>query len=181
MNYLLHLPGWNALHPLVIHFPIVLLLVAPLFIVAGFFLSKEKKRFALVTALLLMAAGTCGTYLAQATGEAAQEIVQKTPQIRAVLEHHEESAETTTIVFSVLSGVFAVMVLVPTFLRWEPSPILHRMLSLVFLMSYVAGTMVLVNTAHGGGRLVHELGIHASAPVSPQTANAAAPNDFDRD
>jgi uncharacterized membrane protein len=42
MNYLLHLPGWNALHPLVIHFPIVLLLIAPLFIVASFFLSKEK-------------------------------------------------------------------------------------------------------------------------------------------
>jgi hypothetical protein len=48
-------------------------------------------------------------------------------------------------------------------------------------MSYLAGTMVLINTAHGGGRLVHELGIHANTPVSPQSANAATPNDVDRD
>lgn len=115
--------------PLVIHFTIVLLLVAPLFIVANFFLSKGEGR----------------------------------------------------LVFSVLSGVLAVMVLAPKFLRREPSRILNRMFSLVFLMSHVAGTMVLISTAHGGGRLVHELGIHASAPVSPQAAHAAAPNDVDRD
>ena len=37
-------PTWDSLHPLIIHFPIALLLVCPLFILIGAFLSAEKGR-----------------------------------------------------------------------------------------------------------------------------------------
>ena len=35
-------PNWSELHPLVIHFPIALLLVAPLFVIAGVILAPPK-------------------------------------------------------------------------------------------------------------------------------------------
>lgn len=47
-----------------------------------------------------------------------------------------------------------------------------------FLAFYLAGTMVLANTAHQGGRLVHELGVRAagfSAPQPGQSQPTSAP------
>ena len=49
---------------------------------------------------------------------------------------------------------------------------------LVFLLFYAAGTVVLVNTAHNGGRLVHEFGVHAglmqaTAPAGGTEAGGA--------
>jgi uncharacterized membrane protein len=38
------LPTWQAIHPLIVHFPIALLLVAPLFIVIGT-LRKPDRGF----------------------------------------------------------------------------------------------------------------------------------------
>jgi uncharacterized membrane protein len=36
------IPSWEGLHPLIIHFPIVLLLIAPFLILIGAFLPREK-------------------------------------------------------------------------------------------------------------------------------------------
>jgi hypothetical protein len=44
---------------------------------------------------------------------------------------------------------------------------------LVFLAVYSVGIVYLVNTAHAGGRLVHEFGVHAMHPA--QSANAGVP------
>ena len=65
------IPSWDALHPLVIHFPIALLLVVPFLIVVGALVPPERGRAILYVALALMIAGTLGTFLAVATGEAA--------------------------------------------------------------------------------------------------------------
>ena len=65
------IPSWEGLHPLVIHFPIVLLLVAPLLVLVGALLKPEKGRQVLYVALALLIAGTLSTFLATATGEAA--------------------------------------------------------------------------------------------------------------
>ena len=58
MQTLPPIPAWTELHPLVIHFPIALLLVAPLFIVAGIIVNPQKGRPFLVVALSLMVLGT---------------------------------------------------------------------------------------------------------------------------
>ena len=72
MQTLPPIPAWTELHPLVIHFPIALLLVAPLFIVAGIIANPQKGRPFLVVALSLMVLGTVGTVLAVATGASSR-------------------------------------------------------------------------------------------------------------
>jgi uncharacterized membrane protein len=161
------LPSWDALHPLVIHFPIALLLVVPFLIVVGALRPPEKGQIILYVALALMIAGTLGTFLALATGEAAGKIAERTPQIDAVLERHEELAEATRISFFVLTVVFAAILLVPRILGKVSGRLISTALPLVFLLFYAAGMLLLTNTAHNGGRLVHEFGVKAAVTSSP--------------
>ncbi len=161
MQALPPIPSWSELHPLVIHFPIALLMVAPLFIIAGILMNPHKGRPFLIAAFCLMLLGTAGTFLAIATGEAAGEVAERTAAMSAVLERHEDLAETTRIIFSVLTVIFATILFLPRLLKRETTMAVARILPLAFLLFYGAGTVVLVNTAHNGGRLVHELGIHA--------------------
>ncbi|HLH09107.1 MAG TPA: DUF2231 domain-containing protein [Terriglobales bacterium] len=174
------LPDWSGLHPLVIHFPIALLLIAPLFVLVGALLKPEKGRAFLIAALVLMAIGTCGTYLAVATGEAAGKIAERTPEINAVLEHHEELAERTRASFTVLTIIFAAILFVPGFFHRESNRAVSTILPLVFIVLYGVGALFLANTAHNGGRLVHEFGVKAlvaSSPVPASNANAEGDSD----
>ncbi len=167
------IPGWNELHPLVIHFPIALLLVAPLFILAGSLMIGGKGRAFLIAAFFLMLLGTAGTYLAIETGEAAAEVAHRTPVMSAVLEQHEDLAQTTRIIFTALCIIFAVLLFLPRALKREGSPAVSRVLPLAFLLFYAGGAVVLVNTAHNGGRLVHEFGIHAGLAQTNAPATAS--------
>ena len=172
------IPAWDALHPLIVHFPIALLLVAPLFILIGSLLEPEKGRVYLVAALILMALGTSAVFVALETGEAAAKLAERTPAINAVLEHHEQLAETTRVVFSVLTLIFAAILLLPRVLRRSSGWPVSRALPLVFLVLYGAGMLLLVNTAHNGGRLVHEFGVRAMVePGAQPPATAAAERD----
>jgi uncharacterized membrane protein len=153
------IPSWQAIHPLIVHFPIALLLTAPLFIVIGV-LRKSKDCFAfLLVALILMALGTASTFVAASSGEAAGELAYKAPTVKAVLEQHEELAEVTEIAFSALTVIFAAILFVPRLLRRERNHVISTVLPLVFLVFYATGAISLLNTAHQGGRLVHELGV----------------------
>jgi len=87
-----------------------------------------------------------------------------------VLKQHEELAQTTGLLFLVLTVVFTALLLVPRVLRLELSRTLSTALFLAFLVLYSTGVLFLVNTAHQGGRLVHELGVRAPVAPSGQTA-----------
>ncbi len=170
------IPAWNALHPLIVHFPIALLLVAPLFVVLGGLLDVRtpgRGRAFLVTALLLLALGTAATFVAVETGEAAGKLTDRTEALSAVLERHESLAETTRLVFSALTVMLAAILLVPRVFRRELPRAAATGLLGAFVVFYSAGAVVLANTAHNGGRLVHELG--ARAVVAPVATAAALP------
>ena len=168
------IPSWDALHPLIVHFPIALLLVAPLFVVLGGILELRvtgRGRPYLVAALVLLALGTVATFVAIATGEAAGKLTDRTEALSAVLERHESLAETTRLVFSVLTVTLAAILLVPRAFRRELPRIATAGLLAAFVVSYSAGAVLLANTAHNGGRLVHELG--ARAFMAPTATSAA--------
>ncbi len=160
------LPSWHGLHPLVVHFPIALLLTAPLFVALGALRGREGKSL-LVSALVLMALGTISTFRAVATGEAAGRIADRTPEINAVLERHEELAEATRITFSILTVVFAAIVVAPSVFRRIPPRLVSSALPFLCLLFYAGAALLLANTAHNGGRLVHDLGVKALVAATP--------------
>jgi uncharacterized membrane protein len=165
------IPSWDGLHPLIIHFPVALLLVAPIFVVLGV-LFKESGRGFLAAALILMVLGTASAYLAVETGEAAGELADRSPEINPVLLNHQKLAERTRLVFTALTVVFAALLLVPALLKREPKRPLALVLYSLFLLLYAGGTLVLANTAHNGGRLVHEFGVRALIAPAPAKGSA---------
>lgn len=169
------IPSWDALHPMIVHFPIALLLVAPILVILGLLLPRQSKGL-FISAVVLMALGTISTYLAVSTGEAAGEIAEKTAGLERVLETHEGLAETTRLIFTALTIIFAAIVFAPSLFKRSLTRNTSIALNVAFLLFYSAGGLVLVNVAHEGGRLVHEFGVRAKTPT-PTTATTSKPSD----
>ena len=161
------IPSWDALHPVIVHFPIALLLVAPLLILLAIFLPKNGRTM-LVSAFILMALGTLGAWVAVSTGEAASELAEQVVTAKAALENHEELAETTRTVFTALTIIFGVILFAPGFFKKEFSRKIVIALNIGFLLFYSAGTILLINTGYQGGKLVHEFGIRAGTSSTAQ-------------
>ncbi len=177
------LPAWNELHPLVIHFPIALLIVAPLFVLLAFAL-KSARRWLGAAALLLMALGTVGAFVAVETGEAAAKAHHFEPRVEAVVEQHADLAEDVRDLFTGLTVAYAVLLLLPPALRRFEGPTATVVLHGVFLLAYVVCLVVLVNAADLGGQLVHRYGVRgiisAGAPSGDhggQSPVAPAPTE----
>jgi uncharacterized membrane protein len=171
------IPTWDAFHPLIIHFPIALLLIAPIFIVVGAVLTPAKGRSYLIAAMILLLVGTASIFVAVETGEAAGKLAERTPAIEQVLETHQSLAERTRAVFSVLSIIFFALLAVPWSMKRADTRLTTTILPLAFLVLYSAGALLLVNTAHNGGRLVHEFGVRAMVASPPANADAALPTE----
>lgn len=174
---MLHLPPWptwDSLHPLIIHFPIALLLLSPLFILISAVLSPAKGRPYMGAALLTLVLGTCSLFIAVSTGHAASDLAERGGAVDAVLEMHESLASKTQIVFAGLSVILLGIFAVPKIVRREEDRIFSTLLPLAFLSLYSVGILFVVNTAHAGGRLVHEFGIHAMVPATSEQSLPAS-------
>lgn len=166
------LPPFDGAHPLVVHFPIAILLTVPLFLVLGLVLPARTSQFA-TAALILMLVGTLGTVLAVRTGEASEENAERVPAAHDTLERHEELGERTRLVFIILTAIFAAVVFGRRKLPSRIVPIVH----FAFLLAYGGGLLVLAKTSHQGGLLVHHFGVQA--PVAGAPADLAAPTTSD--
>ena len=154
------IPSWDALHPGMSHFPIVLLLVAPVFLIIA--LMSEKRRTGMLSmALWFLLAGTVGVYLAAATGDSAKELAPKTPEIVKAVEHHEDMGAIVRVVFTVLTVLLGALRYGPAMLKKEPGPKMLAVLIVVLLLIYLVAAILLFDAAHSGALLVHKLGVHA--------------------
>jgi uncharacterized membrane protein len=157
-------PPWDGLHPLVVHFPVALLLVAPLLVVLSLVVRRHATGIS-IAAFVLMLLGVAGAVVAVSTGEAAGELVERTDAISKTLERHAELAETARTVFAVLLLVYGIILCVPAAWRRVRKEDLPGgtvvAAKLVFLAVYAACTLILANTAHLGGVLVHTHGVRA--------------------
>lgn len=175
------IPSWDGLHPVIIHFPIALLMVVPIIILIGLLMPKNGRTF-LVSAFVLMLIGTVATYVAVSTGEAAGELAEQMNNVEAVLEQHEELAETTRTVFTALTAIFGVILFAPMLFKKELSRAILIPLNLAFLLFYGSGVVLLMNTAHQGGILVHQLGVHAvMGPTAQNNGTPTKAKDDDDD
>jgi uncharacterized membrane protein len=177
------MPTWDSLHPLIIHFPIALLLLSPLFVLMSAVLRPPSGRPYMIAALIILLLGTGSLFIAASSGEAAAELAERGGGMDAVLQAHEGLASTTRIVFSGLSVVLLGIFLLPLLPRYSESRVASTYLPIAFLALYLVGGVLLVNTAHAGGRLVHEFGVHAMIPGPSDESPAAqqSPNKADAD
>ncbi|MGA8043967.1 MAG: DUF2231 domain-containing protein [Terracidiphilus sp.] len=175
------IPPWDALHPLVIHFPIALLLLSPLFILIGSVLAPPKGQPYRIAGLIILMLGTIGLFVAASTGEAAGELAERGGGVDAVLSAHEHLAEQTRIFFAGLSVILLGMTVLPGVLRRQETRLSSTFMPLAFLILYSVGILFLVNTAHAGGRLVHEFGVHAVLPAEAGPAIESAAVGTERD
>jgi uncharacterized membrane protein len=163
------LPPWNGAHPEIVHFPIALLITAPIFVLLALFLPSRRKAFAL-SALILMGLGAIGAIVAVEAGEAGEENAKRIPAAIQTLHEHQELGERTRNVFIALTIVFGVTVVAERRLA-RALPAIY----VAFLVLYMGGLLVLVNAAHRGGLLVHYYGAHAPIRGAPAAASTGSP------
>ena len=149
---------WGSLHPVIVHVPVALLFIAPLFILMGLVFQKSSKAF-YISALILLLAGTFGIYLAASTGEHASEYLKPNPETLKTLELHDRLGGIMRIDFTVLTSTFLTYLLSLSFLGRKFGPQTHRLALILFLIIYACHLVLLFNTAHQGGKLVHLHGI----------------------
>jgi uncharacterized membrane protein len=151
-------PPFEGMHPLVVHLPIGVLVLIPLFILLAIVFKHNTKYFTLSTSLLAWI-GTIGAIIAVITGHAAYDVAPRSEDINKLLLNHMYLAELTRnlfIVFSVLYTVFSYLLF-----KDKVKPSLALIVQLVFLAFIGICVLALVNTGHQGARLVHEFGIQS--------------------
>lgn len=176
------LPAWDGLHPLIVHFPIALIMVAPIFVILSMIFRKSTMQLA-VCALVLMTLGTVGSMVAVSTGEATAELNENIPSAEAAIEEHEELAETTQTMLIVVTLVYALIVVAPLVYKKVLDPVPSIVLNAAFLILFAVAASYLANTAHQGGVLVHTYGVHANlgTPATPVSGEGGESGDEDDD
>ena len=154
------------LHPLIVHFPIALAVLAPLvalYLVGSFWWRRELPgswpALPVVLALVLL-----GGFVAARTGEAEEERVE--PFVgEAALEAHEELAES---LIPIAGAVLAIAVAVPLMRRRRA---LCAGLAVLALLGCLALAALTAGIGHSGGELVYAEG--AARAYTQATASSA--------
>ena len=157
------MPPFNHLHPAIVHFPIALLGTAPLLFLLGA-LWPDQRRGIHAAALLLLILGLLGGLLALATGDAAENLAHRTPELRAALNDHEAAAQWTMAIFGALTAAWLIHLGAARFLHRELPQRLTRVLFILWILVSGLGVAALLRTGHLGGHMVHDLHTHGGEP-----------------
>ncbi|MGE5237139.1 MAG: DUF2231 domain-containing protein [Acidobacteriota bacterium] len=161
----------DPLHPAIIHFPIVLALVAFLFEALA---RHPRGRSLESAAVVLVVLAALGAVAAVVTGNMAHDEAVIPAGARAILEQHEELGEQAMWVLIVLATTRVILAWRRRFTGWLPWVYL--------LLAAVAAGMVSYN-GRLGGEMVFDHGVgtapvqHGWAPVSPPDASAPPRGD----
>lgn len=144
-------------HPLTIHFPIALLLLATLVKAVALFLAKRHQDFWQKVGTFLLLVGTAGVWLAVYTGDTAEGIVARKICDPLVLKRHETASMTTAWLFTGAVLLVAVHYF-RVFLKQE------KILRVLTLLVMLAGAGYLIYTSHLGASVVYEQGGGVNIP-----------------
>jgi len=184
----------NPLHPAVVHFPIVLLLLGAVVAVASVFVDRWQLAWA---AAGLLALGALGCFFALKTGDVAHESVGKlTPTAEALVDAHEEWAQRTAIVVAVAGGlaiVAAATGTVPILGRkrkeftersslnsgrgWGASRAVALTARVLAAVVALAACFLVYQTARRGGELVYTQGVGVRSAAAQAIGNTGTDAD----
>lgn len=145
------LPAWAPNpHPLVVHFPVALLVLAPLVDLLG--VLGGKHPFFRKAATLLYGLGVVGLAAAFVTGREAAGTIWLPGMAQAVVGEHWAWAVRTAWFYGALL-VVRLMVL----RGWTRTP--SWVVAVLFVLAGLAGVGLLVETGDRGGALVYQFGV----------------------
>lgn len=140
------------LHPLIVHFPIALLVTGVGLDFLGLILRRPSLQR---VALWNLALGTCGAAAAVATGLEAEEVAKHSFEIWKIMQLHKRLGITTLILGIMLTaGRLAKRDNLSPRLRW---------VSLVVMLAMAASVSI---GGYLGGRLVYEFGVGSHVGAS---------------
>ena len=131
--------GVGSFHPLIVHFPVVLLAVAPFFYLLGMLTKRREYR---ISALLLCLGGFAGAVLAAQVFH---------PHVSGITEAMKETLETHEL-FADLTILASLLALLAGVLEWRMEKAWAGALCLLLML--VATTFVSVS-GHYGATLTH--------------------------
>ena len=157
MHQLPPLPEWSNFHPLVTHFPIVLLLLLPILLtLAGIFRGTRNHIFWAASFVTLLA-GLSLLWVTFLSGLAFANAAPGLPTIATGISHHCNLAQYTISAFTMAAILLAIGLAVRRSLKLEDMRDLTPLIPVGFFVFYGLGVFWLVLTAHQGAILAHEL------------------------
>ncbi|MGD8749436.1 MAG: hypothetical protein PVI44_13310 [Balneolaceae bacterium] len=138
-------------HPMMVHFPIVLLLAAAVLHILLYFSNAENTRLFKKMSSLSLYAGTIALWLAIYTGIQAGNIISQTICDPSVLHEHRNAAYVLGYLFSVTSVVDAI-----SLQAFDISERAKKYKGWLVTALLVAGSFYMVYTAHLGASLVYQ-------------------------
>ncbi len=169
MSWFPPIPAWDGLHPALVQFPVVLLLLAPLLLLLSIVRRADTRVWASAS-LLVAVIGTLALWLAAGTGHAAGQLVDKTPALQSAILRHEAMGVAARNAFTAITLLFALVLLLPGWLKRPLSDRVRLGALIVVLVLHVGFVGALAHTADAGGRLVHVLGVRAMIEKPVTTA-----------
>jgi hypothetical protein len=146
----------DPLHPAVVHFPVVLAFLLPLFVAGGFWALRRgvAPGRAWLLPTVVAAALAASAWVSVETGEATDERVERVVNESAI-DAHEELAE----VFLATSAGITLI---------AAAGLLGGLAGRIARFATLAGSLALTRVGHTGGQLVYKYGA-ASAYAGPGT------------
>ncbi len=132
------------LHPMIVHFPIALLIVGFAFDIAGLFIKRESFTN---TGFYLLLIGAAGTVAAFISGDIAGGGITEAGSLGQALERHEEAAELTIWLVIIAAAFRLLLVVIKKYTGYLKAAALVLMLASVISVG---------RTGHYGGKLVYE-------------------------
>jgi uncharacterized membrane protein len=184
----------NPLHPAIVHFRIVLLLIGAAVAVMSVFVHRWHLAW---VAAALLTLGAVGSFFAVKTGDSAQESVGKLPPAaEALVDAHEKCAERTEIVGAVAAALAigaAVLGSLPAWSRRQKRPAGNNLIrskagwitpaGLALTARVLTASIALTacffvyETARRGGELVYAHGVGVKSIPVQVSGNPPAEND----
>ena len=96
--------------------------------------------------------------------KAAGELADHTPAINAIMVRHVALADATRDACVGLTGLYALLLVAPRYVKAMARPAVALLGQIMFLALLLVACVLVVDTSHLGGRLVHQLGVHAIMP-----------------
>jgi uncharacterized membrane protein len=160
----------DPLHPAIVHFPIVLILLGTVIAICAVFWRRQHVP---LVAGILLTLGAVGAWVSVETGESDGGLVEsRSAQADSLLDAHENWAKRT-LGAAAVAAVAALMSLALVRL-----PRTARVLAVVTAIAAMTASYAVYETGHRGGALVYK---HGAGVGTTDVASSARASEADRD